>query len=272
MGDMALKMKVPYMMGSFDADFTYGYSLVGEVIAGDPEWTGRFVHIMHPHQDMVLVKKEDVFPIPGNISPQKATLASNLETIVNAIWDSNVTVGDRVLIVGFGIIGALLASALNQIPGVGVVIHENDPERIQYARSLGFLIAHDKADLPKDFTISYNTTGSESGLQIAINKVLHEGKVIELSWYGPRETTISLGGDFHYGRKQIISSQVSHIPVHKSGHFNFRSRKQIVFNLLQDINMDRLLNKTIPFNEAPEVYNHLRKGNIKEIGILFQYQ
>ena len=115
---LSKEMAVPYMMGNFKSEFTYGYSLIGEVIAGTNKWAGKIVHVMHPHQDYAVVKTRDVICIPEGISPKTGTLISNLETVVNAVWDSGVTVGDRVLIVGFGNIGALLASVIKRIPGL----------------------------------------------------------------------------------------------------------------------------------------------------------
>jgi len=271
-GKTAEKMQVPYMLGSFDADFTYGYSIVGEVVEGPSDWIGRLVHVMHPHQDLILVSHEDVFPIPEFIRPETATLASNLETIINAVWDSGVTVGDKVLIIGLGIIGALLARVISHIPGTEVFIYEKDPYREKICSAINLHCVSDESNLTADYTIAFNTSCSGSGLQMAIDQVTHEGSVVELSWFGPKTVTLNLGGDFHYGRKKIISSQVSHIPVIKRGHFDNRSRKQIVFDLLKEINFDSLISRRIPFEEAPEFYTQLKERNIRDIGVLFYYK
>jgi threonine dehydrogenase-like Zn-dependent dehydrogenase len=265
------KMAVPYMTGTFNSEFTYGYSLVGEVIEGPRNWLRKIVHVMHPHQDYAIVKKKDVSLIPKGISHKKATLISNLETIVNAVWDSGVTIGDKVLIIGFGNIGALLASVIRRIPGVDVDILETNSLRKDIASKQNFNVISE-ADPKLEYTISYNTSGTESGLQQAINSTVPEGKVVELSWYGPKIVSLELGGSFHYGRKQLISSQVSRIPANKIQHFNFQSRKKIVLKILREIDFDFMINAEIPFSKAPEFYKKLVNGEINEIGLLFNYK
>jgi hypothetical protein len=193
----AEEMNVPYMNGSFNSAFTYGYSLVGEVMAGPKKWLGKIVHVMHPHQDYALVNERDVSSIPKGVSHKAATLISNLETVVNAVWDSGVSLGDKVLIVGFGNIGALLASVIRKMPGVDVDILETDLYRRDIASTQNFNVVKG-TDLKWKYTISFNTSGSGSGLQEALNNTAIEGKVVELSWYGPKIVSLELGGSFHY--------------------------------------------------------------------------
>jgi threonine dehydrogenase-like Zn-dependent dehydrogenase len=268
---VAEEMNVPYMNGSFKSAFTYGYSLVGEVMAGPKKWLGKIVHVMHPHQDYALVNERDVSCIPEEISPRMATLISNLETVVNAVWDSGVSLGDKVLIVGFGNIGALLASVIRKMPGVDVDILETNLYRRDIASKQNFNVVKG-TDLKWKYTISFNTSGSGSGLQEALNNTTIEGKVVELSWYGPKIISLELGGSFHYGRKHLISSQVSRIPANKSHHFNYQSRKEIVIRILKEIDFDFMTNIEIPFRKATGFYDKLVKGEVNEIGLLFNYK
>ncbi len=259
------------MDGNFNSAFTYGYSLVGEVVAGPQKWLGKIVHVMHPHQDYAIVNEKDITFIPEGITQKTATLVSNLETVVNAVWDSGVTIGDKVLIVGFGNVGALLASVIRRIPGIQVDILETNLFRRDIATKQNFNVvtgAHPKLK----YTISYNTSGSGSGLQQALNNTAIEGKVVELSWFGQKTVSLELGESFHYGRKHIISSQVSRIPVNKRQHFSYQSRKDIVLRILNEIDFDFMVNVEIPFKSAPEFYTKLIKGEINEIGLLFNYK
>jgi threonine dehydrogenase-like Zn-dependent dehydrogenase len=260
------------MLGDFDSEFTYGYSLVGEVVEGPFNWIGKFIHVMHPHQSVVVVNQKDAFPIPESVNIESATLASNLETIINAVWDSGITIGDKILIIGFGIIGALLAIVINNMPGIEISVYEKDLSRRKFAESLQFHTVSDANELCKEYTIAYNTSSSYEGLQVAIDNIRNEGLVTELSWYGSKTVNLNLGDDFHYGRKRIISSQVSHIPVVKRGFFDHKSRKELVFKLLGNIKFDMLIQRKFPFDKAPDVFRSLRKGNQKEIGILFHYK
>jgi threonine dehydrogenase-like Zn-dependent dehydrogenase len=270
-GKAARYMRVPYMQGNFANDFTYGYSMVGKVIGGSRDWLGKIVHVMHPHQEFLIVDIQDVFPVPDSLNPKIATLASNLETAVNAVWDSGITLGDRILIVGFGIIGTLLALIIRRIPGIELKIFELDLYRVKKGEDLNLQITSDESELSGEYTIAFNTSSSESGIQLAIDQVGLEGKIVELSWFGPQKINLNFGNDFHYYRKRIISSQVSHLPASKSYQFNYRSRKKLVFKILKEISFDNVIGEIISFGKAPEFYEKLKEGKIQETGILFHY-
>jgi threonine dehydrogenase-like Zn-dependent dehydrogenase len=192
--------------------------------------------------------------------------------VINAIWDSEVSIGDKVLIVGFGIIGTLLSEVLTHIPGVDIDILEIEPIRVKKGKELNFHIFSNQNDLNGDYSHAFNTSTSEKGIQIALDQVRFEGKVVELSWYGSRNVNLNLGGDFHHGRKRIISSQVSQIPTRKKDRFDLWSRKQLAFRIMDEINLNKVINRKIPFSMAPEFYHQLKNENVKDIGILFAYK
>lgn len=262
----AMKMALPMMKGSFNHDFTYGYSLVGKVIAGKTSLKGRYVHLLHPHQSFAIVKEQDLFFISDENLVDKAPLLSNLETVINAIWDAQISVGDRVLVIGYGIIGALLCHVIQRIPGVKLTVLEKNEQRKGWA-SKSF-----NTQNPQDnFDLVFNTSCSEQGLQSGIDLLAKEGTLIELSWYGAKHVNLNLGNSFHYDRKKIISSQVSDIPSHKMKRWNYSSRKELALQLLKEIDFSELLTKEISFEETPSFYNSLRKNEINEIGIIINY-
>ncbi len=267
---LASKMSVPYMKGHLSSEFTYGYSLVGRVVDGPTAILNRLVHVLHPHQNVAFVKSEDLSFIPNDIDPYLATLASNMETAVNAIWDGQIEIGDKILVMGYGVIGALIAAIAKSIVGVEVVIIEKEDRRRKTAISQGLKI-YDEVNPKNEFDVVFNTTCNENMLQLGLECCRVEGKVIELSWYGSRQIKIDLGSDFHYGRKRIISSQVSIIPYHKQPIWNFKSRKDLVFRLLKILNPTHLFQSEINFNDTPKFYDALRKGQIDDIGVQIKY-
>lgn len=250
------EMKVPYMKGHFTFPLKYGYSVVGEVLS-DGNWKGQLVHLMHPHQDYIFADLRSVTVLPPSIPLKRAVLTSNVETAVNAIWDSQVSIGDKVLVVGFGMIGSLVARLLSLMPAVEVVVLEQDPYRKKLAIEMGFKILEEKT---LSFDCSFHASGSSGGLQLCIDLVGKEGTIVELSWYGTKSSTISLGGEFHYQRKRIISSQVGQIPTNKSHRWNYSRRKQLVFELLNNPLFDRHLTHDIPFDSTPLFFQNLRES------------
>lgn len=267
--EVAAKMRVPYMQGDFQNLFTYGYSLIGKIIEGEKDVLGKLVHVMHPHQNYAIVKLQDIYFLPEKIHPKLATLASNMETAVNAIWDAQVEIGDEVLVIGFGTVGALTACIASNIPGVNVTVLEINKNRIAAATEQGYIV--DSTLQNAAFDVVFNTSGNASMLQKAISVTRNEGKIVEMSWYGSEPIQISFGADFHYGRKQIISSQVSQIPNRKRPNWTYQSRKDLVFRLLERFNPHYLIDKEISFSETPTFYDNLRKGKTKGLGVLIKY-
>jgi len=267
----AQAMRIPHMKGDFNNQFTYGYSLVGEVIKGPGKIIGKKVHLLHPHQEFAFVKTNEISIVPDVLSPNVATLASNMETAVNANWDANINMGDQVLIIGYGVIGALVASLVIQYPGVKLTVVELDDDRAAKASGYGLTVVGSTDELASDFDIAFNSSGSETGLQVAIDKTITDGKIIELSWYGSKHVTVDLGNAFHYGRKRIISSQVGRIPVTKQHNWNFEKRKKMVFDLLKQPEMAELLKNEIVFSESPEFYKKLRNREINEFSTVINY-
>lgn len=263
---MARQMAIPYMKGSLADTFTYGYSAVGKVIKGEELWVGKNVHLMHPHQDYMIVSDADLVEIPEGIDLKSATLASNIETAINAIWDAEISLGDRVLIFGYGLIGGLIATIIRQMTGIKVEVFETNAKRQKLHVSHGIPIKS-----LDEYDVVFNATSNESALREALILTRQEGRVIELSWYGNRDTTLQLGADFHYGRKQIISSQVSQIPYKKQPFWNYSKRKQLVFDLLANLDFTHLLTDEVDFRDTPKFYDRLRKDKIKNLSTIIYY-
>jgi threonine dehydrogenase-like Zn-dependent dehydrogenase len=174
-------------------------------------------------------------------------------------------------VVGFGIIGSLVARLLSLLPAVQVVVADIDQNRINSAERMGFSTANAE-ELGADFDLAFHCSSHEAGLQTCIDKTGIEGKIIELSWYGNKAVTVNLGGTFHSQRKSIISSQVSAIPASKQARWNFHRRKQVVFELLKNPAFDQHIATTIPFKELPALFDKIRKGKVDVLSYGVRYE
>lgn len=262
-------MHVPYMTGDFGFPLGYGYSLVGQVIEGGNEWLGLRVHLMHPHQDVCIVKKSDLMKVPGDISDAKATLISNMETALNGYWDGEIKPKDRILIIGFGQIGALLSGILKIKVSNPIQIFEKDQKRREIAESMGLETVDEISQASYD--IVYNTAGNAQAIEASFKALKFEGRLIELSWYGDKKVSINLGSDFHIKRLKMISSQVSHLPKRMMRNWNFEKRKKAVIELLQNPWYDQFPIQAIPFNESPQFFDQLRNNKTPELAYYLKY-
>lgn len=261
-------MRVPFMEGSFGFPVKYGYSLVGEVVEGAESLVGKHVHLLHPHQNYCRVQADALTVLPEEVSPARGVLLSNMETALNAIWDSEVSIGDRVLLVGFGIIGSLTARLLRGIAGVELWVFDKNPGRIQAAQEMGFQTVD---RLRYDFDLAFHCSSSSNGLQACIDHVAFEGKIIELSWYGESSVNLKLGSTFHQERKQVISSQVSTLPPSRRARWDFERRKVLGIDLLKDKAFDDHLGEIVPFAKTPELFRNLRQGSLSALSWVIEY-
>lgn len=261
-------MKVPYMGGRFPFPVKYGYNLIG--LSQNQKNEDILMHCMHPHQDIAIINQQDAHLVPPGIQPRQATLFGTLETVINAIWDARLDEIDLgpVLIVGGGLIGMTLAVTMQHVLSNEVLLKEPNLYRQAQAKRLGIQLVGDR---PHNYSVCFHTSGTSEGLQYAIDHCSFEGKVIEMSWYGEKKVNLELGTSFHYERKQIISSQVSHIPGHKKKTEDYASRRRLVWKYLQSPVYNQLITEEIPFREAPAFFDRIRKRDHDFLGCLIRY-
>ena len=135
-------MRAPFQEGEFPGPVKYGYANVGEVLPEDapPDLAGRTVFCLYPHQDLYRVPVAAVAPVPAGVPPARAVLAANMETAVNVVWDARPAAGDRIVVIGAGVVGLLVAWLCRQVPGAAVTAVDVNPERGSAARALGVRI------------------------------------------------------------------------------------------------------------------------------------
>jgi len=245
------KMKVPHQKGNFSFPIQYGYSLIVQ------DKDGNRFHLMHPHQDKILSNINELTLVPEDMSLQKAAQISNMETIVNAIWDSGFQYGDQILVCGIGSIGLLLAYTLKNQIGIDLKLKETNPHKQDILKNLGFDMLENDSTL---FDVCFHCSAQEDGLKFCLNRSKSEAKIIELSWYGDKAINLPLGIDFHHKRIKLISSQVSKIPHQLSDKHTFTTRKKLIIALLKEINIPEVVYHTIAFEELPQFFQDLRAG------------
>jgi NADPH:quinone reductase-like Zn-dependent oxidoreductase len=254
-------MRAPFQEGDFPAPVKYGYLNVGVVEHGPPALLGRTVFCLHPHQTAYVVPASAVVVVPPGVPASRAVLGGLVETAVNALWDAPPLVGDRVAVVGAGALGCCVARLLARVPGVSVTLVDVDPSRAAVAAALGVDFSL-PADAPAGRDLVVHTSATSQGLQRSLDLVAPEGTVVELSWYGDAETTVSLGGSFHSGRLTLRGSQVGTLSPARRDRRTTVDRLRLALELLRDPAFDVLLTGESPFIELPMVLPRLVSGDL----------
>ncbi|MFI9602114.1 zinc-binding alcohol dehydrogenase [Streptomyces sp. NPDC052043] len=254
-------MRAPFQEGDFPGPVKYGYLSVGVVEEGPRELAGRTVFCLHPHQSRYVVPASAVTRVPENVPAGRAVLAGTVETAVNALWDAAPLVGDRIAVVGGGMVGCSVAALLARFPGVRVQLVDADPARAEIAEALGTGFA-----LPQDALgacdLVVHASATEQGLARALDLLTPEGTVLELSWYGDRRVALPLGEAFHSRRLVVRSSQVGTVSPARRSSRTYADRLALALDLLADPALDALVTGESAFEELPEVMPRLASGEI----------
>jgi threonine dehydrogenase-like Zn-dependent dehydrogenase len=262
-------MRAPFQEGDFPAPVKYGYLAVGVVERGPSALLGRTVFCLHPHQTRFVVPATAVTPVPDDVPPGRAVLAGTVETAVNALWDAAPLVGDRIAVVGAGMVGCSVAAILAGIPGARIELVDTDPSRATVAAALGVGFAAPAA-AAGDCDLVVHASATEAGLSRSLDLLASEGEVIELSWYGDRRVSLPLGEAFHSKRLTVRSSQVGTVSPRRARR-SYADRMALALRLLADPRFDALITGECRFDDLPALMPRLAAGELPALCLRVTY-
>ncbi|MFP5380009.1 MAG: zinc-dependent alcohol dehydrogenase [Vicinamibacteria bacterium] len=252
------RMRAPFQAGDFPGPVKYGYASVGVVEQGPDALRGRTVFVLYPHQTAYVIPAAAAHPVPEDVPATRAVLAANMETAVNGLWDATPRAGDRITVVGGGVVGCLVAWLAARIVGCDVEIVDINPNRAAVASALGVGFAMpDDARGDRDLVV--HASGTQAGLARALDLAGFEATVVEMSWFGDREVMVPLGGAFHARRLTLRSSQVGHVAPAQRARWDTRRRMALALSLLAHPELDVLISGESHFHELPEVMPRLAR-------------
>ena len=254
------RMRAPFMGGEFPFPVKYGYCHVGEVTSGPGDLLGQHVFSLSPHQDVINLPASALVAVPPTVSIKRAVLAANMETALNAVWTGKPCAADRIVVVGGGLIGLLVAYLCGHLPGASVTVIDPLPARERLCNLLGIGFATSAAGI-ENCDIVFHTSASAPGLDTALSVAGNEATVIELSWYGDKSVPTRLGHSFHSQQLKLLSCQVGHIEASHRPRWDYQRRLAAAMSMLADERLDCLLENPIRFADLPqELPNILKPG------------
>lgn len=264
----------------------YGYACVGKVQeigkSVNREWNNRFVFAFRPHTSSFITHPSSLIPIPNSLFPENACFLPNMETAVNLVQDGAPILGERVLVLGQGVVGLLTASLLSEFPLEILTVVDNFDLR---RKALGIesytggrragnskVESFSTFDIqPSTFDLVFELTGSPAALNTAIEHTAFSGRVVVGSWYGQKRAEIDLGGSFHRSRIRLISSQVSTISPELGGRWDKPRRFEVAWQALERIQPQKWITQRFKLEEAAKAYRLLDENPQETIQVLFQY-
>jgi NADPH:quinone reductase-like Zn-dependent oxidoreductase len=240
------RMRCPFQEGDLPYPVKYGYAMVGQAISGS--LSGRRVFALHPHQSLFNLPAKAAVLVPDEIPVERAVLAPQMETALNANWDADLQPGEPVAVVGAGVIGLLTACLAARTAEVTVI--DVNPRRRRIAERLGLRFAAPD-DAPAGRRTVFHASATEQGLNLALSLCAFEGQVVELSWFGDKRPSVDLGGAFHSQRLTLKSSQVGAVSPSRRPAYDFHKRLSEALSLCADPRLDALVSSETSFTDLP---------------------
>jgi 2-desacetyl-2-hydroxyethyl bacteriochlorophyllide A dehydrogenase len=283
--NLAVDTSIESLGGNFAYPLAYGYACVGRVQAlgkdVSSEWLGKLVFSFQPHTSHFTTSLESLFPIPEGMSPENACFLPNMETAVNLVQDAAPILGERVLVLGQGIIGLLTAGLLAEFPLDSLVCADLYPARRAAALALGANAALDPAHpdfnrqaccfLKSGADLTLEVSGAPGALNQALALTVFSGRIVIGSWYGEKRAQLDLGGSFHRSRIRLISSQVSTIAPELSARWDKARRFELSWHALNRIQPEKWITQRFPFEQAAEAYRLLDEDPCDTIQVVLEY-
>ncbi len=268
----------------------YGYACVGKVEAigedVEPDWFGKTVFSFQPHCSSFVASPAALIPVPADIDPYAAVFLANMETAVNFLLDASPKMGERVLIVGQGIVGLLTSGLLAQFPLAGLFAVESIADRQRWAEQSGVNRVFD-INQPDELVELHNVlrpneqyggadliievSGSPEALNLAVDLCGYAGRILVGSWYGTKRAAINLGERFHRNRMQIVSSQVSSIAPENSGRWDPGRRFEVAWEMIRRCQPEQFISHRFSLPSAGQAYELLDKNAGEALQVVFDY-
>jgi 2-desacetyl-2-hydroxyethyl bacteriochlorophyllide A dehydrogenase len=147
----------------------------------------NFVGIDSPGslQERWNVRADLLVPVPDDLDLRTAALVEPVAVAVHDVRRAGLKAGSQVVVIGGGPIGVLIALVL-QYQGVGVIISEVSPFRVQFATGLGFRVVNPKSEdlknVVEDWTAgkgadcAFEVSGSAAGVAVLTDVLAVRGR------------------------------------------------------------------------------------------------
>lgn len=286
---LSTDLKLESLSGSFSFPLQYGYAVVGRVTAAgadvESRWVGTRVFAFHPHASEFVTSVDDVVPVPDGCSDAAAALLANLEASTNFLLDGRPRLGERVLVLGQGVVGLLTTRLLAEFPLETLITADRYEARRAVSTAYGAdrCLDPDEVDVPSQVSqgerdgdaagvdLAYEISGDPAALSTAIEATGYDGRVVVGSWYGTKPVELDLGGHFHRSRIRLMSSQVSTIDPALRGRWSRERRFGAARRWLNEVDSDALVTHRLPIDRAGDAYELLDSRPNDAIQVLLTY-
>lgn len=281
--DLPLDETISGLSQKFTYPVCYGYATVGRVVAVgkavDKVWINRLVFAFYPHSSHFVVDNSQLLPVPEGIRPEDALFLPNMETAVSLVMDARPVIGERVLVVGQGVVGWLITALLARFPLAELVTLDHFPKRRAMSLTLGAHHSLNPADVPTlqpwynhPVDLTFEVSGNPAALDLAVDLTGFSGRIVIGSWYGEKRAPLYLGGAFHRRHQTLISSQVSHLKPQWAGQWDKNRRLAVAWEMVRQVRPSQLITHRYSLSQAAAAYELLDQRPGEAGQVIFEYE
>jgi 2-desacetyl-2-hydroxyethyl bacteriochlorophyllide A dehydrogenase len=280
--DISLDSTIAALQKKANYPLQYGYASVGKIISigtnVDSKWLNQRVFAFQPHASHFICDTNSFIAVPDDITAENAVFLANMETAVNLIQDGNPQIGEKVVVLGLGVVGLLLTSLLMRFPLAGLYGVDAIATRREVAKKFGMQQIVSPAEINKIQTQLNNTADliyEVSGSPVALNSAIDLGgftsRIVIGSWYGDKTAAIELGGKAHRNRLQIITSQVSSIAPQLTGRWNKTRRFDLTWEMIRQTQPAALISHRTALTDSEKIYQLIDQQPADILQAIFCY-
>jgi 2-desacetyl-2-hydroxyethyl bacteriochlorophyllide A dehydrogenase len=282
--DLETDSAILALRGGFQYPLAFGYACVGMVretgTQVDKSWRDRLVFAFQPHTSHFITNPDFLLPIPDALFPETACFLPNMETAVNLVQDAAPILGERVLVLGQGVVGLLTAALLSEFPLEALVTADCYVlRRSSSPAGRGLSLDPNSSSFHKDVLsllgssadLTFELSGRPETLNDALALTGFSGRIVIGSWYGEKRAEIDLGGAFHRSRIKLISSQVSTIASELSSRWDKARRFGTAWKALERVKPEKWITHRFSIADAKAAYQLLDENPQETIQVVINY-
>jgi 2-desacetyl-2-hydroxyethyl bacteriochlorophyllide A dehydrogenase len=267
---------LPALSGCARFPVAYGYSAVGRVAALGADVAEnllrRRVFAFETHRSSFIARPESLFLVPEGFETESTAFLPTVETAVGLIQDARPVLGERVLVVGQGVVGLVTTALLSRFPLARLVTVDRWERRRRVSVSFGAARAFAPEEIDEgDFDLVFEVSGSPDALDVALAATGVEGRIVVGSWYGDKRADVNLGTRFHRRRLTLRSSQVSRISPDLLARWTKERRMNVALDALSGLPIRSLVSHRFPIESASEAYRLLDESPAECLQVLLTY-
>lgn len=196
---------------------------------------------------LVAVHRDRLIPVTSGVDMRLLAFAEPLAVAVRAVRRSDLTLGESVVVIGGGPIGAAVAVCAREAGAATVTVAEPSPQRREFARSLGFETVESAIGASAD--VVFDAAAHPSVAAVLTQVAAPAGRIVLVGVYG-NHPAVDL--------RAVTFKELMVLGTRVYSHDDIRAATRMIADGRFD--PSPFITGTVSLEEAPDAIEDLRAG------------